>query len=52
MDLSENEMKEIKKVPYAFVVGSLIYVMVCTRLGLTHAVDSVSMLLANPCKEH
>ena len=30
-------MKEMRKVPYASVVGSLIYVMVCTRLDIAHA---------------
>ena len=30
-------MKEMRKVPYTSVVGSLIYVVVCTRLDITHA---------------
>jgi ATP-binding cassette subfamily B (MDR/TAP) protein 1 len=42
----------MKKVPFAFVVGSLMYVMVCTRLDIAHAVDVVSRFLSNPGKEH
>lgn len=52
VDLSENEMKEMEKVPYDFTVGSLLYAMACTRLDIAHAIDSVSRLLANPDKEH
>ena len=39
---SEKDMKEISKVPYAFVVGILMYVMVCTRPDIAHAVGVVS----------
>ena len=45
-------MKEMRKVPYAFVVGSLIYVMVCTRLDIAHAVGVFSLFLTNHRKEH
>ena len=49
---SEKDMKEISKVPYAFVVGSLMYVMVCTRPDIAHAVGVVSRFLTNFGKEH
>ena len=45
-------MKEIIKVPYAFVVDSLMYVMVCTRLDIAHAVGVVSRFPTNHRKEH
>ena len=38
---SEKEVKEMSKVPYASVVGSLMYVMVCTRPYMTHVVGVV-----------
>ena len=39
-------------VQYASVVGSLMYVMVCTRPDIAHAVGVVSRYMANPGKEH
>ena len=40
------------KVPYASVVGCLMYVMVCTRPYLAQGVSVVSKFLANPGKQH
>ena len=50
--ISEKDMKEMSKVPYAYVVGSLMYAMVCTRPDITHAVKVVSQFLSNLGKEH
>lgn len=50
--LSENEVKEIKKIHYATTVGSLVYAMMYTRLDITHVVGSMSKFLANPGKEY
>ena len=50
--ISEQDKEEMKKVPYASVVGSLMYAMVCTRPDIAHAVGVVSRFLANPGKEH
>ncbi|KAI4346231.1 hypothetical protein L6164_013300 [Bauhinia variegata] len=44
--------EEMEKVPYASVVGSLMYAMVCTRPDIAHAVGVVSRYLSNPGKEH
>jgi hypothetical protein len=49
---SEKENEEIKKVPYASAVGSLMYAMVCTRPDIAHVVGVVSRFLSNPDKEH
>lgn len=49
---SEKEQEEIWSVIYASVVGSLIYVMVCIRLDIAHAVKAVSQFLFNLWKEH
>jgi hypothetical protein len=42
----------MSRVPYSSTVGSLIYVMVCTRLDIAHAVGVVSRYRNNPGKEH
>jgi len=42
----------MQAVPYALVVGSLMYIMVCTKPNITHAVGVVSRFLVNPGKEH
>ena len=39
-------------VPYASVVGSLMYAMVCTRLDIAHAVGVLSRFMSNLGKEH
>ncbi|KAL5863382.1 hypothetical protein ACOSQ3_000896 [Xanthoceras sorbifolium] len=49
---SKEEKSEMSKVPYASVVGSLMYAMVCTRPDIAHAVGVVSRFLSNPGKEH
>ncbi|XP_068667674.1 secreted RxLR effector protein 161-like [Aristolochia californica] len=35
-------------VPYAYAIGSLMYVMVCTRLDIAHAMGVVSRYMSNP----
>ena len=42
----------MRKVPYASVVGSLMYAMVCTRPDIANAVRMVSRYRANPGKSH
>ena len=49
---SEKEKQEMKKVPYASAIGSLMYAMVCTRPDLAHAVGVVSRFLSNPGRKH
>ncbi|XP_052297115.1 secreted RxLR effector protein 161-like [Citrus sinensis] len=39
-------------VPYASVVGSLMYVVVCTRPDISQAVSMVSRYMHNPAKNH
>ena len=50
--ISEKYMKEMSKVPYAYVVGSLMYVIVWTRPDIAHAIGVVSRFLTNYGKEH
>ena len=42
----------MSKVPYASVVGSLMYAMVCTRPDISQAVGVVSRYMHDPGKEH
>ncbi|GKA40987.1 retrovirus-related pol polyprotein from transposon TNT 1-94 [Tanacetum coccineum] len=46
------DVERMSKVPYANVVGSLMYLMVCTRPDIAYAVSIVSRYLANPSKNH
>jgi hypothetical protein len=49
---TQEEIEYMSKVPYSSTVGSLMYVMVCTRSDIAHAVGVVSMYMNNPSKEH
>lgn len=40
--ISERKKGEMKKMPYTSVLGSLMYVMVCTRPDIAHPVGVVS----------
>ena len=42
----------MSKVPYASAVGSLMYVMVCTKLDIAHAVGVVSRYMSHLGIEH
>ena len=48
----EKEKAEMRKVPYALAVGSLMYAMVCTRLDIAFVVGIVSRYISNPGREH
>lgn len=49
---SDEERDYMKNVPYASVVGSLMYAMVCTRPDIFQAVSLVSRYMHNPGKTH
>nr|GEU54414.1 retrovirus-related Pol polyprotein from transposon TNT 1-94 [Tanacetum cinerariifolium] len=46
------DVERMSKVPYANTVGSLMYLIVCTRPDLAYAVSVVSRYLANLGKNH
>nr|GEW04163.1 putative polyprotein [Tanacetum cinerariifolium] len=50
--IRDCDVERMSKVPYANAVGSLMYLMVCTRLDIVYAVSIVSRYLANPGKNH
>ena len=47
---TDSEKDDMSKVPYASVVGCLMYAMVCTRPDLAQGVSVASKFLANPGK--
>ena len=49
---SDAEWVNMAKVPYSFVVGSLMYAMICTRPDIAHAVGVVSRYMSNLGKKH
>ena len=49
---NEDDKLYMQWVPYAYVVGSLMYAMVCTRPDIAHVVGTVSRFLSNPGREH
>ena len=49
---SETDKKDMRKIPYASAVGSLMYSMVCIRSDITHVVGMVSQYLSNHGKKH
>ncbi|RDX69178.1 hypothetical protein CR513_51740, partial [Mucuna pruriens] len=49
---NEDEKTNMSRVPYASIVGSLMYAMVCTRPDIAHVVGTISSFLSNPGREH
>ena len=49
---TQEEEDKMSKVPYASAVGSLMYVMVCTRPDIAHVVGVVSRYMSHPGIEH
>jgi len=49
---THKEVADMAEVPYASVVGCLMYAMVCTRPDLAHAVSQVSKYMSKPGRQH
>ena len=47
-----EEEEDMSQVPYASVVGSLMYAMVCTRPYIAHAVGVLSRYMSKQGKEY
>nr|GEV16536.1 retrovirus-related Pol polyprotein from transposon TNT 1-94 [Tanacetum cinerariifolium] len=50
--VKDYDVERMSKVPYVNAVGSLMYLMVCTRPDIAYEVSVVSRYLANPCQNH
>ena len=48
----DEEKQYMSHVPYANVVGNLMYAMVSTRPDISHAIGVVSRFMENPGEEH
>jgi hypothetical protein len=49
---TQEEIEYMARVPYSSAVGSLMYVMVCTRPDIALGVGVVRKYMINPGKEH
>ncbi|CAA0814778.1 cysteine-rich RLK (RECEPTOR-like protein kinase) 8, partial [Striga hermonthica] len=47
-----EEIEDMKTVPYASAVGSLIYAMLCTRPDISYVIGMVARYQSNPGREH
>jgi hypothetical protein len=49
---TDEEIEYMSRVPYSSAVSNLMYVMVCTRPYIIHAMGIVNRYMNNPSKEH
>lgn len=49
---TDEEAEKMLNIPYSNAVGSLMYLMVCTRPDLAHRMSVVSRYMSNPGREH
>ena len=52
MSKTPEEEAKMSKVPYALAIGNLMYVMVCIRLDITHAMGVLSRYMSHPRIEY
>ena len=49
---TNNDRQQMTNIPYANVVGALMYAMICTRPDISYAVSMVSRYMHDPGKKH
>ena len=49
---NDFEIKEMQKIPYASVVGSLMYAQVCRRSDIAYIIGMLGRYLSNPGMDH
>lgn len=49
---TDDERQDMSSVPYASVVGSLMYIMLCTRPDLSHSISVLSMFMSDRGIQH
>ena len=49
---TSQEVEDMRKIPFASAVGSLMYAMLCTRPDICYAVGIVSRYQSNPGYDH
>ena len=45
-------MEDMLSVPYSSAIGSIMYIMICTRPDLAHSISLLSKYMSNPGREH
>ena len=49
---TQDERDRISRIPYAFAIGSIMYVMLCTRLDVSHAFGITNRYQVDPSECH
>jgi hypothetical protein len=49
---SDKQVEDMKRVPYASAIGSIMYAMLCTRLDVSYALSMTSRYQQNPGESH
>ncbi|KAL2237883.1 UNVERIFIED_CONTAM: Retrovirus-related Pol polyprotein from transposon TNT 1-94 [Sesamum indicum] len=49
---TESEKQKMEKIPYSNVIGSLMFLMVCTRPDVAYAISCLSRYMSNPGLPH
>ncbi|XP_041995848.1 secreted RxLR effector protein 161-like [Salvia splendens] len=49
---TEEERREMELIPYSNIVGSLMYLMICTRPDIAHAISTTSRYMAGFSRQH
>ena len=49
---NEEEDEYMSRIPYSNAIGSIMYLIVCTRLDLAHAVNTLSRFMTNLGPNH
>ena len=49
---NELQRKEMESIPYALVVGSLMYAQTCTRSDISFVIDMLDRYYSNPRMDH
>ena len=49
---NDLELGQMRDIPYASIVGSLMYAQVCTRPDIAYAVEALGRYQSNPRVDH
>ena len=48
----KEEVEYMEEIPYASVVGSIMYAMVCSKSDLAYVIGMISRFMSNSGREH